>query len=559
MKKNLEILWLFLAVCGISMGVSSCKDDGGDEPDTTEAYVYTPTDLEETITDDNYVSFTWSDKSATSADIYVFEIYKGTSVDEGEQLISESISADSKSYSYDDALLSGVSYVARVKGSMSDGSADDSDWATVSFTANVLDVSADFQDGDITSSSVTIRWTAGFEATSIVVYNEAGEEVSTHTITSDEITAGAATISELTENTSYTATLYQGESVVGEYSFMTEIEGGISVTSDEELAAAITAAVDGDIIVLDTTETSTYTLDAEISANITIRGRNEGSVPTVKMSLTMQESYAGLTLMYLKLDGNSEVENMISLAEHAEDCDATIFQITDGTGQFVGGEISIIDCEIYNYTRVLYASKKTYQTVAVFTIEGTIVGGVTGNIIDTRLWNEAGFCSTGDGNPFRGSAILSTVINNSTIYNCASDGESSLIRLDDTNYMLGGVACTFTMTNSTLYNVAAGYLMYNIAYGKIDEEGEMTITSCLFAETDAVNGNSRSVQKAALFTSNEYSNATGLSTEAGTNSNANSRTIFDSTGSNITATFTDAANGDFTVSGATVGDPRWLQ
>ncbi len=556
MKKNHGLLWLFVAFMSASLFFVSCKDD--DDPEEKEKYIYTPSALAVSLTDANEASFTWNDNTATDADHYVFELYKGTS-EAGTLVIDEDIDVATMAYDYSEALYSGIEYFARVKGAAAadDLETEDSDWATLSFTATLLDLSEDFQDGDVNATEVTIRWTAGSTATSIV-YTD-GETEKTYEVSSTDVTNGYATITGLTENTSYTAKLYNGEGVIGEYAFMTDIEGGVSVISDAELATAITNAIDGDIIVLETTETDTYTLtDATISANITIRGRNESSIPTVKLSLTMAESFGGLELMYLNIDGNSEIDNMISLAAHADDCDAAIFQ--NWGSQFVGGDISIVDCEIHNYNwHILNAPNESYQTVANYTIEGCIIGNVGGALVKTRLWSSPGYCSIGDGNPFRGSAVLNTVVNNSTLYNVATASETGLFTLGDTQWSLSGVESTITLTNSTVYNVSPNYMIFNTTYGKLDTEGEVTVSNCLFAEiTDCVTSNSSQVQNALLFESNEYSNAASLIID-GDYTKKNSKTLFDTAGSEVTATFTDAANGDFTVTGATVGDPRWLQ
>ncbi len=561
MKKNLGNVWLWLALALLSVNVVSCKDDDDSDTPEEEGYVYTPKDFAYVLTDANTVSFSWGANSATAADIYVFELYKGEDAN-STAIVSEEVDAATMAYSYAETLVSGADYYARVKGAVADGSLDDSDWSTLSFAANVLDISEDFQTGDITSSSVTIRWEADGGATSIVVYDEAEEEVATHEVTDEEDAAGAATVSDLTANTTYTAKLYQGEGVVGEYEFTTEIEGGVAVTSDSELADAVANASDGDIIILETTETTSYTLtDVTLpTANITIRGRSESAIPTLKLNAALPEYFTGLKLMYLVIDGNNELTNMLTLADCSSTCDASVFQVWET--QTAGGDVSIVDCEIYNYTRVFYAPKESYQTVANLTIEGTIIGNITGNIIDTRLWSESGVCDAslgdGSGNPFRGSAILNTVIDKSTIYNCANDGESALIRFDDTSLGIGQEVA-ITISNSTIYSVGASYMLYNTPYSKLDTEGEITVSGCLFAEiSDCVTSNSDKVQKSLYNEGNEYSNAVSLTTDD-TYTKRNSKTVFDSTGTTVTATFTDAANGDFTVSGATVGDPRWLQ
>lgn len=73
---------------------------------------------------------------------------------------------------------------------------------------------------NLTASEVTLRWPAGQVATEIII---TPNDVAAHRVTSDEIAAGAATIKNLKSETTYTATLKNGDKTRGTMVFTTLI------------------------------------------------------------------------------------------------------------------------------------------------------------------------------------------------------------------------------------------------------------------------------------------------------------------------------------------------
>src|SRR5699024_1398535 len=88
-------------------------------------------------------------------------------------------------------------YSVRIKAVTS--GATDSRWKGVTFMTAQEDISQPFENGDIGPTQVTLRWIPGRIITQIKL--EPGSI--TYTVTSEEIAAGAATVSGLTGSTSY--------------------------------------------------------------------------------------------------------------------------------------------------------------------------------------------------------------------------------------------------------------------------------------------------------------------------------------------------------------------
>ena len=125
---------------------------------------------------------------------------------------------------------------------------NESKWSGITFKTGTENIFQPFLDGDITATSVTLRWIPGRTLTSITL-SPGGI---THTVTAEEINAGSATIEGLTGETTYTATLRNGAKTRGVMEFMTLVDIGnaIAVYPEDDFLAMLAAANDGDAFAL---------------------------------------------------------------------------------------------------------------------------------------------------------------------------------------------------------------------------------------------------------------------------------------------------------------------
>ncbi len=119
-------------------------------------------------------------------------------------------------------LSADTKYFLRIK-AVAEGK-QDSRWAYLddySFTTKTEQIFESVSGNDVKAESVTLHWEAGADVERIDITDAGGAVVVSYKLSADEKEAGTATISGLTSLTSYTATLYLGETKRGVISFTT--------------------------------------------------------------------------------------------------------------------------------------------------------------------------------------------------------------------------------------------------------------------------------------------------------------------------------------------------
>ncbi|MGM1056534.1 MAG: DUF5123 domain-containing protein [Bacteroidota bacterium] len=414
-------------------------------------------------------------------------------------------------------------YSIRVK-AISDRGLDDSSWATIRARTLTEQIFFPGDPSDIRALEVTLRWVPNSEVTEIRL----SPDDITHTITAEEKADGIATITGLTPETEYIATLLNGDKIRGVKAFTTGIDIGTGklVTVEDDLFQMIADAVAGDIFVLEpgdfTGQTGTITLDK----SVTIRGLRSFDKPLLRVNFEIVGGATDVELIDLDLQGDGEGSSTLT--------DAIRYT---GAGNF--NSLLISGSNIHDYARSFVAGNATDAVLQNLTIENSIIYNV--------------FTAGGDFIDFRNSDVLNININTSTFYNVAPGRD--FIRLDASGTSNDtGLTANILIESTTIY-AASNKDSSRLLYVRF-VSNDVTVRNTLIAETASEGYADRSgIDETPTFSNNNYFNAPGFYDT--------SQYIFDD--SNYTTLdpgFADPSSGDFTITNQTlkdnnVGDPRW--
>lgn len=447
---------------------------------------------------------------------YVVEISK----DQGFETIAETTNVSASDLPIKINLMGETFYYIRVKAISSRG-LEDSKWATATAETLTEQLFLPTQPGDIKATEALFRWAPNSSVTQIVI--TPGDI--THTITSGEITEGIATVTGLTGETEYTATLYNDTLVRGVSSFTTGIDigDGILVTPEDDLMQIIADASPGDVLVLDAGDYTEQAGVINMDKSLTIRGLRSYDKPLLKVTFALVDGAVDVSLIDLDLTGDV-----------AEDITSAIDFPAAGNYN----SLLISGCNIHDYDKSLIKGHTAGAIVQSVIIENSIVSDV--------LTNSADFID------FRASDVLNLTLKESTFNNCAPSRD--FLRLDDAGDSNGtGQTLNVLIDSCTIYGVSDANK--RVLYVRFDANN-ITVQNTLFAETTAIYSNQTSTDPNTVFLNNNYFNAQGL--------NDSSQRLSDESGTDTTLDpgFSNAAAGDFTISNQTlidnqVGDPRW--
>ncbi|HSP41195.1 MAG TPA: DUF5123 domain-containing protein [Gillisia sp.] len=415
-------------------------------------------------------------------------------------------------------------YSIRVK-AVSDRGLDDSSWAVTTVRTLTEQIFLPGDPSDIRATEVTLRWTPNAEVTEIGF--SPGDI--THTITEEERAAGMATVTGLTPETVYTATLLNGTTIRGLRTFETGIDigAGILVTPEDDLFQMVADAEDGAILVLEpgdyTEQTGTLTLDK----SITIRGLRAFNKPLLRLNFEIVGGATDVALIDLDVQGDGEGSSSL-----------TDFLRFTGAGNF--NSLVISGSIIHDFARSFIAGNQSDAILQDLIIENSIVYNV--------------FTSGGDFIDFRNSDVLNVDINTSTFYNVAPDRD--FLRIDDSGTSAGtGLTLTVLIDRVTIYASSNGSSK-RILYVRFTDN-DITVTNTIISDTEGLYSNQSKTDPNPDFNKNNYWNAPRFYDDT--------KTVYDGSGTYFTLDpgFADPAAGDFTISNQTlidnnVGDPRWI-
>lgn len=510
---------IYLLGLSLLIILPSCSDQDDEITKIDYDRLFSPTEVKMQIANRTNIVMMWN--AVKDADSYVIEVYSGSSNFEGTPILT-----------FKDILKNGTLTNPFIIQGL-DGEADysvqikavgtsipDSKWVGGTVKTNPEQIFLPIDPEELGATEVTLRWPAGQQVTDIVI---APGDI-THSITADEKAAGAATITGLTGETSYTATLKNGVKSRGTLVFITLIDlgGAKRVNPEDDLVAILDAAADGDAFVL---FPGTYNLGAyEVKKSLKLSGYKSNDKPVIYGQLTCGSAVNSLELKSIKFLGNGDPAVMLG----------QFFNLLSGCNL---KSFTINDCDISNYTNQLIYNNVA-GTIGDFIISNSLIHHIEG--------------SGGDGIDFRGGTLGSMKVENTTFYN----GFRTFVRMQAKAGAISFTSCTF-------YKISNLDNSNNHGLFRIADGSTFQVSNCLFNETglsaptNATSGNwcrqASNMKATASYSNNIYYSCPNLWVGLYTSPSQCSA-------SEANPQFKDPTKGDFTVQSivVNVGDPRWL-
>ncbi|HSI70234.1 MAG TPA: DUF4957 domain-containing protein [Gillisia sp.] len=506
--KNLLIVFLLAAVTG-------CDYDKELIEELPVNREFAPINLTAMVRNQVNVELNW--RVDDNVDVYVVEF----SEDAEFNNIAETVEVSATELPVLIPLESETLYYIRVKAVSARGLGD-STWATTTAQTLTEQIFLPGDPSDIKALEAILRWIPNSEVTEIKL--SPGDI--THTITDEEKTNGVATITDLTPETEYTATLLNGTRIRGVKTFTTGIDIGAGklVTPEDDLFQMIADAEDGAILVLEpgdyTEQTGTLTLDK----SITIRGLRAFDKPLLQVNFRLAAGAVNVSLIDLNIEGATDLNDFLEYRE---------------AGNY--NSLLISGSEIHDFSRRLIYGNATGAILQNLTIENSIVYNI--------------LTSGGDFIDFRNSNVLNLNINTSTFYNTAQGRD--FIRIDNAGTLLNtGQTVNVVIERTTIYSSATGTSNRLLYVRFLDNE--ITVRNTIIAQSEGMYSNQPNTDEDIEFNRNNYFNApVYFEFRTGNHRYDDSDTYFI-----LDPGFADPASGDFTISNQTlidnnVGDPRW--
>lgn len=516
---KLNNIYLGALVGLLAFASISCQDDVAPEIEELKlSRVLTVTGLEARIRNQRVIELTWNLRD--DSDFYIVE-FSEDSLEFNEIIRTDTVMSDE--IPFQATFFGDTQYSARVKGINEDATVEDSFWEEVAIKTDPENIYADVQDYDILWNEASLRWNAA-EGVTRIVLNPGNIEKS---VTSGEDVAGVASVSGLTGETAYTATLYTGNSPRGTMTFETLIDPtGANVTvlePTDDLNAAIIAASPEQILLLNPGEYSDNS-GIFINKSITIRGQYPYDKPIIHNGFSLDAGATDVTFRDLEMDGEDGLT-------------ATVVQLA--TAGVNHNSVTFSGCYVHDYSRQL--------------IYGNVAAKLTSFSVDNSIVSDF-LLGGGDFIDFRTAHVESISLTNSTF--SVTPKERDFIRVDASGYSDTGLNTDILIDHCTLYGVAdATRRMFYVRF----VSNSISVENSIFANTSAYYAKEAAVS-VINFSSNNYFDAEGFYT-AGYREESGFQ--FDATGTTDDPEFADPENGDFTVGNQDVtdqgvGDPRWL-
>jgi hypothetical protein len=520
-----KILYIALLVGTLSFGFFACEDKIDPIIEELELQrVLSPTDLTARVRNLTTIELTWVTRA--DADHYVVEF----SEDNLEfNTIIHTATVTAEQIPYQRALDGETLYSARVKGVSADG-VTDSKWVAVSIMTAQENIFLPIQDADVAATEATVRWPANSDVSHLVITPGNTERV----ITDSEKTAGSATVTGLTGETDYVVQLKKGTKHRGSVSFRTLIDLGnaIAVHPEDDLSAVVAAALPGDAFVLFPGDYTVFTGTIVLNKSISLKGLYPNNKPKIHVQFTLETGASDVELRDLDMDGDATLTDALRFNSAAMTYNA----------------LTISGCNIHDFARSLVA--------------GNVASTVTAITIDNSVFTDI-LTSGGDLIDFRNTYVASLSITNSTFDNCAPGRD--FVRMDAAAGFTGtGKTANVSIDRCTLYGVSNNLSSTRrILYVRF-VTNVLSVKNTLIAGSTGFYTNQAATTQ-PTFQNNNYFNAQRFY-DAAFEAPPIANLKIDNSGTHTTVDpgFTDAANGNFTVSNQTlkdntVGDPRWLQ
>lgn len=480
-----------------------------------------PTSVGGSVENFTEVVLTWTAvRGATSYTVEVFD--NGNLAFDGVPVLTVTDIADSP-YTIT-GLEEDTDYSIRIK--PIGANVSESKWMTYSIKtgidlSNVGDYLLDpATDGVIEATSVTLRWTADVTTADRIVLTPSTPD---HAITSSELAAREATISGLTALTAYTATLYNGQKILGRVTFTTPMDfsGMETIEAGDDIVQKLNDAADGTSFLV---KSGTFELgEYAPTKSVTLVGYSITDKPIIKGAFKISTANVSLTLKSLVVDGQKADLSLYGNLVTANDAVAIPV-------------IHISDCELMNFNAGLLNNNKV-----------ALIGDVTiSNCIITNVVGSGGDCFD-----LRSGSCSSLTVEKSTFNGGSAGGIRTLLRIYPP---IAGANVVFSQC--TFYNICTA------DFFRIADNTNTTlfkVEKCLFLSARNVWCTSSSNMKA---TTNYIANIYDAASTA--NLWKESGALYKQPPVGVTLgdpQIENAAAGNFKVKNpaVTAGDPRWLR
>lgn len=274
------------------LALNACKEDISPVPENFEYNrVFSAIGLEAEIENQTQVSLKWV--AEEGVETYDLEIHFD-SLEFANLVHTASVTADQLPYVFDcpagDAVFS-----ARIKANQT--GLESSKWSPLAFKTKPENLFEGYEVKMDALNAVTISWKSGKEGaikevTSIAFVKD-GNVVSTHDVSAQEMALGQKSVTGIA-NSSYQIKLMYNESVRGFQNYT--MEGSVLLADGGDLAAAISSAAAGDVIVLSAAGKFGFIGDMTLDKSIKIKGLDGQALPVVYVTEGDRMFYIGAGL-----------------------------------------------------------------------------------------------------------------------------------------------------------------------------------------------------------------------------------------------------------------------
>ena len=440
-----------------------------------------------------------------------------------------------------------TNYSVRVKSKAFNEGQEDSKWYSLVFKTNAEQIFKAVANDEIKTKQITVRWEPNAVVTILTVSPDVGDVV----LTAEEKAAGVKTLTDLTPETTYTISIYNGDQRRGMVTATTKWRPtGPDVVElnpgDDFVAAVQDVANEGKILLLAEGDYD-WASNANFVKNITIYGDPDGEKPRLEISVTEPVKVNQLTADYIHF------ENVALVADR--DDGYFINQGTNATDHICSiGRLSFENCLIKGLGRSLVRTQTIDEKFDLIQINNCLIenssrqDGQNYALIQCTIAFEA----------FPNIEITNTTVNHS--YSNFLNIQGGAGQPSAKNILIENV--TFYKTVGS--NSATPDNRYLIDGGN-NGPLNVTIKNCILGSVRGV-GNERGyrMNEAGTFTSEGNYATTDWMTTADGAATPPAQNIPATAYSGSCATlFVDPENGDFHIKDAgfagrtTAGDPRW--
>jgi len=506
---------IYLLGISIVIALTGCSDPDDEILSTDYDRLFSPTEFEARVISRTNILLQWN--AVRGAESYIIEVFANGDLNFDGTPVRTLNDITGNNYTIT-GLDGETAYSIRMQAVSTE--ANSSKWVSSTVTTDTEQIFQSILEEDLLATQVTLRWTAGEEVTSIIV--TPGDI--THNITAEEKAAGVATITGLTGETAYTATLKNSSKTRGILTFTTLIDLGdaSAIYPEDDIIAILDAAEEGDAFVIFPGE---YNLGSyEITKSIKLSGYKTSDKPIIYGQLLCGSTVNFIELKSLAFRGDKEAPLLAQFFNvSAADCNLNT--------------LSLNDCDISNYNNQLIYNNVAGK-IGDFIISNCLIHDIEG--------------SGGDGIDFRGGTLGSMTVENTTFYNAFR----TFVRMQATTGPI-------SFTNCTFYKIASYDNSNNHGLFRITSGDTFSVINCLLVETGnatssvATAGNfcrqESNMKAATSYSKNVYYSCYNLWTGLYTSPSQCGASEAD-------PQFKDAANGDFTINNilVTAGDPRWI-